>query len=501
MSLRIVMRTLLTTGVLPLLFVWISCSKKEAANFEKPTFYADTIIEQVRNHVNHGYELLDAGYTDSAVAEFAKIEPLTGPGLVREYHTACAYGRSGDKENAFKYLDQLIANGFDNPDQMKYDSDLESLQDDPRFEKLLAAAAKNAATQSALLANGMPEIPRADPACSSEEAYEKWIQGEQMRIRSNRMLWSSTDFIKAQVDFAARKLACLRALKKDDPDFDYALERVREASSLVSLYEPWGPITDLVLKEAGSYLAGSGSGKDEVNYLAGLALSMKFSFDDAARSKGLTQAEAYLAKVSEGSDQYGAAQALMVINKLRLPDADEATYGPRLKEVAAEFADDPTVYRIISTQFGAEAVNLMWPVALGKPDLNDKLIKLDDYKGKVLLVDFWATWCGPCRAELPNLVKVYNDYKSRGFEIVSISLDYAERLDKDAYKKWIKENGMNWRHSYDGQGWDTELVRDYFVSSIPAAFLVGPDGKLVAYGDECRGENLAKNVKEAINSI
>ena len=104
-------------------------------------------------------------------------------------------------------------------------------------------------------------------------------------------------------------------------------------------------------------------------------------------------------------------------------------------------------------------------------------------------------------AELPNVVQAYKDYHPKGFEIVSISLDYIDRVDKDAYTKWIDEHEMNWRHTYDGTGWATPLVKDYFVSGIPAAFLVGPDGSLIATGDECRGENLAKNIEKALGSI
>ena len=498
MSMHIVTRALIVLGTVALLLGALSCSQQETATFEAPTYYADTVIEQVRNYVNQGYEMLDSGNAENAVAEFAKIGDLTRSGLVQEYHTACAYGRTEDKDNAFLWLNKLIANGFDNAEQLRSDGDFASLLDDPRFDKVVTDAENNAASQRASIADGMPEYATPEKSFTTEEEYQEWAKEQSGRIRSHSMFWSSSEYTKSRIDLAARKLACLRQLKKDDPDFDYGLERVREASGLSSMYEAWGPVTDLVMKETQGYL---GSNASDVNYLAGMALSMKYGEDDPERNEMFTQANAYLAKVDDGAEYYGAAQALTVVNQLRKPDADEEKLGAELRMIAEKYVDEKGVYRIISTQFGPGAVENLWPLALDKPDLGDKSISLDDYKGKVLLIDFWATWCGPCRAELPNLVQAYKDYHAKGFEIVSISLDYLDRLDKDAYTKWIDENKMNWRHSYDGEGWNTPLVKQYFVSSIPAAFLVGPDGTLVATGDDCRGDNLAKNVEKALGSI
>ena len=498
MSMHIATRALIVLGTVALMLGALSCSQQEAATLEAPTYYADTVIKQVRNLISQGYEFLDAGDAEKAVAEFAKISDLTGSGLVREYHTACAYGRTDDKDNAFVWLDQLVANGYDMPEQLKQDGDFASLLDDPRFDKVVADAENNAATHGVSIAAGMPEYDTAEKRFTTEDEYEEWAKEQSSRIRSHRMFWSSSEYTKARIDLAARKLACLGQLKKDDTEFDYLLERVREASGLSSMYEAWGSVTGLVMKEVQAY---KGSNTSEVNYRAGLAISMKYGADDPERNEAFIQAKTYLARVDDGTEYYGAAQALMVVNQLRQPDVDERQLGAELRMIAEKYMDEKGAYRIISTQFGPGTVEMLWPLALDKPDLGDKAISLNDYRGKVLLIDFWATWCGPCRAELPNLVQTYKDYHAKGLEIVSISLDYAERLDKDAYTKWIDGHEMNWCHTYDGEAWGTPLVKRYFVSSIPAAFLIGPDGSLVATGDECRGENLAENIEEALGSI
>ena len=128
------------------------------------------------------------------------------------------------------------------------------------------------------------------------------------------------------------------------------------------------------------------------------------------------------------------------------------------------------------------------PKAMGQNDIAGKPIDLAAYKGKVVLLDFWATWCGPCMGELPNVLATYEKFHGKGFEIVGISLDE----DRAAFDKCIADRKMTWRHHYDGNGWKNEIAVAYGVQSIPATYLVGPDGKIVAMG--LRGEKLGERV-------
>jgi thiol-disulfide isomerase/thioredoxin len=109
--------------------------------------------------------------------------------------------------------------------------------------------------------------------------------------------------------------------------------------------------------------------------------------------------------------------------------------------------------------------------------LQGEKFDLAKLKDKVVLVDFWATWCGPCIAELPNVQKAYADYHDKGFEIVGISLDRA--ADREKLEKFIKEKKMPWPQAFDGEGWGNAIAKKYGITSIPATFLVGKDGKIV----------------------
>lgn len=121
----------------------------------------------------------------------------------------------------------------------------------------------------------------------------------------------------------------------------------------------------------------------------------------------------------------------------------------------------------------------------------------DDYKGKVVLLDFWATWCPPCRAELPRVVAAYNQYHSKGFEIVSVSLDQPGQ--GPALLQFIKDNNMTWPQIYDGRYWKAAVAVQYGVHAIPCPVLVdGDTGVIIATDTGALGHQLTKALDTAL---
>ena len=130
---------------------------------------------------------------------------------------------------------------------------------------------------------------------------------------------------------------------------------------------------------------------------------------------------------------------------------------------------------------------------LTMPDPNGNDISISSFRGKYLLIDFWASWCGPCRMENPNVVKAYNEFKGKNFTILGVSLD----KDKDSWKKAISQDHLAWSQMSDLKYWNSQAVETFGFQGIPFNVLVDPSGKVI--GESLRGEELDAKLKQVLN--
>ncbi len=148
----------------------------------------------------------------------------------------------------------------------------------------------------------------------------------------------------------------------------------------------------------------------------------------------------------------------------------------------------------VAQQQPAQGSGLMGQTApeISMNSIDGSKISLSDYKGKYVLVDFWASWCGPCRGENPNVVAAYNKFKNKNFDILGVSLDE----NKDAWEAAVKADGLTWKHISDLKRWQSPVVETYQIRGIPFNVLVDPNGKIIAY--DLRGEALHNKLNEVL---
>jgi thiol-disulfide isomerase/thioredoxin len=208
---------------------------------------------------------------------------------------------------------------------------------------------------------------------------------------------------------------------------------------------------------------------------------------DALRSQKRSRADEYIAA------HPGSAFSVSLVS-------DRALMG--------EYGDVQRIYDMLNDRARAtvqgamlaERLAVLQRSSLGSPMLdftqNDTMnqpVQFASFKGKYVLVDFWASWCGPCRAENPNVLKVYNQYKDKGFTVVGVSLDDKEKN----WKKAIGDDKMPWTQVSDLKGWKNEVAVYYGIQGIPTTFLVDPQGRIIA--KNLRGEALHKKLAELLD--
>ncbi len=166
------------------------------------------------------------------------------------------------------------------------------------------------------------------------------------------------------------------------------------------------------------------------------------------------------------------------------PKVFEAYYKPLSKRVLGSF----TGQALTAKYDKAKQIAIGKTVDFTQTDDKGNEFKLSSLKGKYVLVDFWASWCGPCRAENPHLLKAYNELKNKKFEVVGVSLDET----KAAWLNAVKQDGMPWIQVSDLKGFKSELAVKYGISAIPQNFLVNPEGVIIA--KDLRGEDVNKKI-------
>lgn len=272
------------------------------------------------------------------------------------------------------------------------------------------------------------------------------------------------------------------------------------ALTLVPPFDPFNnpkKYADVIEHFAAEFGAEADLSDPAYNYLPSLSDNMSVYIQNIygggmAEEKANQYLDRMLARIPAGTQAHKSAftGALRTLDQMR-----SASMGRFAEAYSKHFPDDPNTayYAEAAKRHNAFAGGASVP-EIALPNPNGKTVKLSDLRGKVVMIDFWASWCGPCRRENPNVVRLYQKYKNKGFEILGVSLDRA----KDQWVQAIQQDNLTWVHVSDLKFWQSQAAQDYGVDAIPKTFLLDRQGKLIA--KDLRGPALEAKLKEIFGS-
>ena len=462
----------------------------------------DKQIEDFGKATSAAADAVSAERPDQAVREFKKAAAIHSGNEGLWYNYACALALSGKPDEAIAALRKASAAGWGDAEWPAKDTDLASIQALPAFTAWIAsvtAAPASTPLQLGEIATDPAALASALEAADASLTRVRPVLGSTETMRETRRIseWrvASWDRIAAGRQGEARAEAQMEALK--------ALTRKD--------YWPKSPdLAEQVASRANAFADQNGSSPlaASAELMAGLAACQLATAaaarleDQSAQQAAADEANAMLQHrlllLAAAHDDGPAVRAALV--KLLGESQDSRTDRALYARLSRLVTDETERRGLVMAEARGAWYRLEGLPTFEARTLDGAAISPASLKGRVVLLDFWATWCGPCKAELPNVKEAYSRFKGDGVEIIGISLDRSKDADPTSFVKWCQENGVTWPQVFDGKHWESALAKTFGVRAIPFPLLIGRDGKVVASDDQLRGAQLMESIESALLS-
>jgi peroxiredoxin len=434
------------------------------------------------------------------------------------YNLACTHALAGQVDDALEALRNASAAGWSDPKWPTQDSDLATLHELPAFEEWLASLAKPAASDqldvgalapdaesiSKLADEAGARLDRVKPVMGSTETARETRRIAQWRARSwDRVAATREGAARSEADMEALSALTRKDYRPRSPEFAddvarraMAFAQSHAGSPLVASAELMAAYAWHESAMARAAARDASEANDDGNEDA---TDGNEDAEDELDADDIEEALEHRLLVLAASHDDGPAVRAALVKLLSTstdPRASRTLYG----RLARLMPDDAERKALVMGGARATWYRMEGLPAFDARTLDGHVLNNDTLKGKVTLIDFWATWCGPCKVELPHIKVAWERFQGDDFQILGVSLDKAKDGDPAAFQKWCDDNGVTWPQVFDGKHWEAALAKTFGVKSIPFPLLVDREGNVVAADEALRGDDLVVAIEAALST-